>query len=176
MARIAVALAAGFEDSEFTVPVQRLRDAGHEVVVFGARAGALVEGKRGQSQATIEATPDDLDPEAFAALLIPGGHSPAQLRTQPAVVQFVRRFFSTGRPIAAICHGPQLLIEAGAVESRVLTSWPAVRGELERAGARWIDQDLVEDANLITSRKPEDLDVFCKALLERLTVQEGGEK
>lgn len=174
MARIAVPLAAGFEDSEFTVPFQRLREAGHEIVIVGPRAGVRVEGKRGRSQASIQCTPADLELDEIDALLIPGGHSPDRLHIEPDVVAFVRRFFHTGRPIAAICHGPQLLIEAGVVESRVVTSWLSVRKDLENAGARWIDQDLVEDANLITSRKPEDLDVFCKALLERLAAREGG--
>jgi protease I len=174
MARIAMPVAAGFEDSECAVPYQRLHDAGHEVIVLGARRGEVVEGKRGRTQASVQATPAELDVDRIDALVIPGGHSPDRLRTQPDVVDWVRRFFDTGKPIAAICHGPQLLIDAEVVDSRALTSWPSIRKDLENAGARWIDQDLVEDTNLITSRKPEDLEVFCKAILDRLARQEEG--
>jgi protease I len=174
MARIAMPVAQGFEDSECVVPYQRLRDAGHEVIVLGPKLGEVVEGKRGRTQASVQATPAELDVDAIDALVIPGGHSPDHLRTDPDVVEWVRRFFHTGKPIAAICHGPQLLIEAEVVDSRALTSWPSIRKDLENAGARWIDQDLVEDANLITSRKPEDLEVFCKAILGRLAQQQEG--
>lgn len=176
MARIAMPVAAGFEDSEFTVPCQRLREAGHEVIVFGPEAGEVVEGKRGRARAEIQATPGDLDVEEIDALVIPGGHSPDRLRTDRDLVAWIRRFFDTGKLIAAICHGPLLLIEAEVVESRALTSWPSIRKDLENARARWIDQDLVEDANLITSRKPDDLEVFCKAILERLRRREAGEQ
>lgn len=174
MARIAMPVAEGFEDSECAVPYQRLREAGHEVIVLGPKLGEVVQGKRGRTQAAVQATPAELEVDEIDALVIPGGHAPDRLRTDPELVDWVRRFFLTGRPIAAICHGPQLLIEAEVVDSRALTSWPSIRKDLENAGARWIDQDLVEDANLITSRKPEDLDVFCKAILERLAQREGG--
>lgn len=168
MARIAMPVAAGFEDSEFTVPHQRLRDAGHEVVVFGAKAGEAVEGKRGRATAHVERTAGELDPAGFDALVIPGGHSPDHLRTDTDVVDFVRRFCASGKLVAAVCHGPQLLIEADAVEGRTLTSWPSVRKDLENAGAHWVDREVVEDGPLVTSRKPDDLDAFCRAILERL--------
>lgn len=168
MARIAMPLAQGFEDSEFSVPECRLRDAGHEIVVFGSAPGEIVTGKRGEAQVTVQTTAEALDVDDIDMLVIPGGLSPDRLRTDRRVVDFVRRFFDSGKPIAAICHGPQLLIEAEVVDGRTLTSWPSVRTDLENAGATWIDQDLVEDSNLVTSRKPEDLEVFCKAILGRL--------
>lgn len=168
MARIAVPLADDFEDVEFTQPNERLAAAGHEVVVVGARRGETVQGKRHGASATIAAAAGEVDPEEFDTLLIPGGYSPDHLRMEAPVVDFVRRFAATDRPIAAICHGPQLLIEAGTVEGRTLTSWPSVRTDLENAGARWIDRAVVTDGNLITSRGPDDLDAFCDAVLARI--------
>jgi protease I len=168
MARIAIALAEDFEDSEFTVPADELKNAGHELTVFGEKAGEIVTGKKRQARATIEHTAADLDPSEFDALVIPGGYSPDHLRTDQDVVDFVKRFAATGKPVAAICHGPQLLIEADVVRGRTLTSYPAVRTDLKNAGAKWVDQAVVVDGNLITSRKPADLDAFNAAILESL--------
>jgi len=168
MSKIAVPLAEDFEDAEFSVPVERLCDANHEVVVIGAEAGGEVEGKRHRVIVGLDVAADTVDPSDFDMLLIPGGYSPDHLRTDPAVVSFVRRFCETGRSVAAICHGPQLLIEADAVRGRRLTSWPSVRKDLENAGATWVDREVVVDGNLITSRKPEDLDAFCDAVVHAL--------
>jgi protease I len=158
----------GFEDSEFSVPLQRLREAGHEVVIAGSVRGETVHGKRGDSEAPIERTAAEIAVVDYDALVIPGGHGPDRLRLDADVVRFTREFMARGKPVAAICHGPQLLIEADSVRGRTLTSWPSVRTDLVNAGARWIDQPVVEDGNLITSRKPDDLDAFCDTLLQRL--------
>ncbi|HEX5010394.1 MAG TPA: type 1 glutamine amidotransferase domain-containing protein [Planctomycetota bacterium] len=168
MARIAMLLGNEFEDSEFTVPRDRLAAAGHEVVIVGRRAGETVRGKRGEATATVAEAAEGLAADSFGALVIPGGHSPDALRTDEGVVDFVRRFARTGRPIAAVCHGPQLLIEAGLVRGRALTSWPSVRTDLLNAGARWEDREVVVDGNLITSRKPDDLPAFSRTLIDRL--------
>ena len=168
MARIAVVLAEDFEDSEFTVPVDQLQNAGHEVVVVGAKAGEIVTGKNRQARATIAHAAGEVDAGAFDALLIPGGYSPDHLRTDPAVVSLVRTFDQQGKPVAAICHGPQLLIEAGVVKGRTLTSYRSVRTDLENAGARWVDRPVVTDGHLITSRKPDDLDAFGAELIRHL--------
>ena len=168
MARIAMPLAEDFEDSEYTVPFERLREAGHEVVVFGPAGGETVQGKRGEARASVTATAEALEPDDFDALVIPGGYSPDHLRLDEATVAFVRDFCESDKPVAAVCHGPQLLIEAGVVEGRTMTSWPSVRTDLENAGARWRDAEVVEDGNFITSRKPGDLDAFCDAILARL--------
>jgi len=173
MARIAIPIGEDFEDSEFQEPYDRLLKAGHSVVVIGLEPGATVRGKKGTATATIEQTAADLDPADFDALVIPGGYSPDHLRTDEDVVDFVRRFFESGKPVAAICHGPQLLIEADVVEGRELTSWPSIRTDLQNAGATWIDEEVVEDDNLITSRSPEDLDPFCEAILDRLPLKIG---
>src|SRR5262249_10355932 len=151
LTRIAMPVGPDVEDAEFAVPFERLRDAGHDVVVFGPRAGEEMHGKREQVSVTTQQAARVLDPNGFAALVIPGGYSPDHLRMDESVVDFVRRFCSTGKLVAAICHGPQLLIEADAVRGRTLTSWPSVRTDLQNAGARWVDRQVVEGGKLITS-------------------------
>lgn len=168
MAKVAFVLADDFEDSEFQVPYDRLREAGHEVTVVGAEAGRSVRGKRGQSTYTLEAAPDQVDPDDFDALVIPGGYSPDKLRTDAGVVKLVQGVLEQDRPVAAICHGPSLLVEADAVRRRTVTSAPSIRTDLTNAGAAWVDREVVENGNLITSRKPGDLDAFVTALLRRL--------
>ena len=153
MSKIAMPVAQGFEDSELSVPYERLRKAGHELTVIGADPGMKVHGKRGKTSIEIDERASSLMPESFDALVIPGGHSPNRLRLDARLVDFVRRFFE---------------IEADVVRGRTLTSWPSVRRDLENAGATWIDRELVEDENLITSRKPEDLEAFCQAIESQL--------
>jgi protease I len=172
MARVVMPLAQDFEDSEFTVPFDKLKHAGHEVVVIGDKAGEIVTGKRGQARATIDRRAAGLNPDDFDALVIPGGYSPDHLRLNAEVVAFVAEFNATGKPVAAICHGPQLLIEAEVVEGHTLTSWPSIRKDLINAGAKWVDRETVVDGNLITSRKPADLDAFCDEILSRLHAAE----
>jgi protease I len=164
MATIAMPLAEGFEDSEFTVPYERLKRAGHKLVLIGRQKGAIVRGKRGEATAKIETTGRGLRPESFDALVIPGGHSPDALRLDEDIVDFVRGFMETHKIVGAVCHGPQLLIEADVVGGRTLTSWPSVRKDLINAGASWVDREVVKDGNLITSRKPDDLPAFVGAI------------
>lgn len=168
MAKVAMAVGEGFEDVELETPRSRLADAGHDVTFLGVERGATVHGKRGRAAVTIDHRADEVTPGDFDALVIPGGHGPDHLRLDAALVVFTRDFHGSGRPVAAICHGPQLLIEAGVVAGRTLTSWPSVRTDLINAGAHWVDQTVVEDGSLITARKPADLDAFCEALLSRL--------
>ena len=168
MAHVAFVLAPDFEDSEFRVPYDRLREAGHEVTVVGVEAGAELKGKKGKETFTVETTPDTVGAGDFDALVIPGGYAPDKLRTDEGVVSLVSKVFADGKPVAAICHAGSLLIEADAVDGRTVTSWPSIKTDLENAGATWIDREVVEDGNLITSRKPDDLDAFCAAILERL--------
>jgi protease I len=168
MARVAIIVGEGFEDSEFSTPFRRLRQAGHDIAVVGSKRGETLHGKRGKSEARIDHTATEIAVADYAALVIPGGHGPDRLRLDTGIVMFTHLFMASGKPVAAICHGPQLLIEAESVRGRTLTSWPSVRKDLINAGARWVDQPVVEDGNLITSRKPEDLDAFCDALLQRL--------
>jgi protease I len=170
MAKICMPLAEDFEDSEYSVPRERLAAAGHEVIVVGSQAGAEVRGKGGKKTTRVDAGADEVSARDFDALVIPGGYSPDHLRMDASVVELVKSFGETGRPIAAVCHGPQLLIEADLVKGRTLTSWPSVRKDLENAGALWVDSEVCVDGNIITSRKPDDLEAFSRAILERLSV------
>jgi protease I len=172
MSRVVMLVGEEFEDSEVAVPLERLKSAGHEVVVMGRDRGAVLVGKRGERSVEIGVTAESAYPDDYDALVIPGGHSPDHLRLAGDIVSFVHGFMATDKPVAAICHGPQLLIEAETVNGRTLTSWPSVRKDLLNAGAHWVDEPVVEDGNLITSREPGDLDVFCDALLTRLREEE----
>lgn len=168
MAKIAMPLGQDFEDDEFKIPYDRLRAANHEVVVIGTELGETLSGKNGKIIATVQCTPEQVEPSDFDAVVIAGGYSPDHLRTDPLMVDFVRRFAALERPLAAICHGPQLLIEADLVANKKITSWPSVRKDLQNAGAHWIDQAVCIDGPLISSRKPDDLEEFSQAIIERL--------
>jgi protease I len=159
-------LAEGFEDSEFKKPYDAFRDAGHEVVVIGKNKGDKIEGKNGKEKAKADLGIDDARPEDYQALFIPGGHSPDMLRAEPKFVEFVKAF--ADRPILAICHGPQLLITAEMVEGRRMTAWKTVQVDLENAGADVVDEEVVVDDNLVTSRKPDDIPAFIDRSLALL--------
>lgn len=166
--KIAVLLADEFEDSELTRPVDALKSAGHEVTIIGTEEGQCLEGKQGEASVTTDAAVADCDPSSFDALLIPGGHSPDHLRTDDDMVSFTKTMVEADKPIAAVCHGPQLLIEAGVVSGKRMTSFESVRTDLSNAGAEVVDEEVVIDMPFITSRKPDDLDAFSDALLARL--------
>jgi protease I len=167
MARIAFVLGNDFEDSELREPYKALHAAGHELEVIGVKAGEVVRGKHGE-QVTIDAAASERDPASYDALVIPGGYSPDHLRMDKHVVRFVQGFVRNDKLVAAVCHGPQLLIEADAVEGKKLTSWPSVRTDLLNAGAKWVDREVVVDGALITSRKPDDLPAFTAAIQKQL--------
>jgi protease I len=168
MSRVVVIIGNEYEDSEFEKPVKHLRSAGHEISILGKKKDDVIAGKRHESETRIETTAQEADLDDYDAMLIPGGHSPDNLRLDEDIVKFVRNFVQSGKPVAVVCHRPQLLIEAGVVQGRTLTSWPSVRTDLINAGAEWADREVVEDGNLITSRKPDDLEAFSKAFLQRL--------
>lgn len=171
--KIAVFLAKGFEDRELIEPVEALREAGAEVVVIGLfpedKEG--VPGKHG-TMVKAEALIDEVDQHDFDLLVIPGGKGPATLRLDQRVLGFVRDFNSDAKPIAAICHGPQVLVSAGLLEDRTATSFFTVARELKRAGAHFKNQPVVIDGNLITSRQPSDIPLFIDAIVTRLQTQE----
>jgi protease I len=168
MARIAMIADDMFEDVELRQPYDRLREAGHEVVLVGLEKGKQITGKQGREKRTIERGVQEVRAEEFDALVIPGGYSPDKLRTSRPMVAFTRAFFDQDKLVAAVCHAPSILIEADVTEGRTVTSWPSIRTDLINAGARWVDRALVEDGNLLTSRKPDDLPAFSEAILQRL--------
>lgn len=169
MARVAFVLGEDFEDSEFRVPYERLEQAGHQIRVLGKQAGQTVKGKQGKESVTIEAVASAAAADDFDAVVIPGGYSPDHLRTEQGVVALVRDIAQAGKPVAAVCHGPSLLIEADLVRGKTVTSWPSIRTDLTNAGARWVDEQVAQDGMLITSRNPSDLEAFSKAILDRLS-------
>jgi protease I len=168
MANVAVLVGQGFEDSELSVPVERMVEAGHTVRLIGIEAEEQLTGVKGRVRVVTDAAVRDHRPEEFDLLLIPGGKSPGALREDGAVLEFVQTFCRMGRPVAAICHGPQLLMAAGEGQGRVMTGAPDVQEELRAYGAQAVDEELVRDGAFITSRGPEDLDAFCVAILARL--------
>jgi protease I len=166
--KIACLLASGFEDSEFSIPQQALEDAGHQVTVIGIKKGEELKGKQGKSTTTADKGIADVRPEEFEALFLPGGHSPDTLRADDRVVAFVQKFYDLGRPILAICHGPQLLLSADRYKGYKLTAWKTVLGDLQKAGADVVDLEVVADGNVITSRKPDDIPAFVHESLKAL--------
>lgn len=169
MARIAFVLAEDFEDVEFTHPHDAANDAGHDTVVVGTDADGKLSGKRDEATVAVDTAVDRVTVDEFDALVIPGGYSPDKLRMDDGMVRFTSELVESGKPVAAICHAGQLLVEAGVVDGRTMTSWPSVATELKLAGANWVDQEVVVDGNLISSRSPDDLDAFTSTLLERLS-------
>jgi protease I len=166
---IAFLLTDGVEQVELTEPWRAATSA-------GARC-ELVSLKPGQIQAVnhddkadhfdVDRIVADVTPDAYDGLVLPGGvKNPDKLRTDPDAVEFVRTFWETGKPIASICHGPWMLVEAGVVQGRTLTSWPSLRTDIENAGGTWIDAEVHVDMGLVTSRKPDDLPAFCARMVE----------
>lgn len=168
MATVAFIATDDFEDVELTSPRDALQDAGHDVVFVGTDAGAQITGKRGEATVTTDRAAADVSADDFDALVVPGGYSPDKLRIDEDAVSFTTAFFDANKPVAAICHAGHLLAEAKVVQGRKLTSWPSVRNELELSGAEWVDEEVVVDGNLVTSRNPDDLPAFNAALLEQL--------
>ena len=169
---VAVLATDGFEYSELTEPKRLLEEAGAQVTVIAPGDASEIKGWKGGDWAGSVPVDMKLEEAAvadFDALMLPGGViNPDKLRTQPAAVNLVRSFAESGKTIAAICHGPWTLINAGQVEGRKVTSWPSLRQDLENAGARWEDHEVVRDGNLITSRKPDDIPAFANAVIEAL--------
>ena len=168
MAKVAFIVDEMFEDSEFRLPYDRIKEAGHDPVIVGLEAGKKLEGKKGDETITTDRAIADVSPEEFDALVIPGGYSPDKIRTDAGMVALTKSVFEADKPIAAICHAGWMLAEADIVRNRTVTSWPSIKTDLVNAGAEWVDQEVVEDGNLITSRKPDDLEAFTKTLLSQL--------
>ena len=167
--KVAILVADGFEQVEMTKPREALQQAGAETKIVSPRSGKI----QGMNHADkgdkfdVDLTLDETRPEDFDALMIPGGLiNPDELRANADALEFVRHFFSEGKPAAVICHGPWVLIDAGVVRGRTLTSWPNIKTDVKNAGAKWVDQEVVVDNGLVTSRKPDDIPAFNKKMIE----------
>jgi protease I len=168
MAKVAFIVDEMFEDSEFQMPYERVQEYGHDPVIIGLEAGKKLEGKKGTVSITTEKSIEDVSADDFDALVIPGGYSPDKIRSNEHMVAFTRGISEAQKPVAAICHAGWMLAEAGLVRGKTVTSWPSIKTDLLNAGANWVDQEVVEDDNIITSRKPDDLEAFTKALLSQI--------
>jgi protease I len=167
--KVAILVTDGFEQVEMTKPRQALDEAGAETKIVSLKSGQI----QGMNHADkgdkfdVDLTLDDARPEEFDALMIPGGlMNPDTMRANEDALEFTRHFFNEGKPVAAICHGPWVLIDAGVVRGRTLTSWPNIKTDVRNAGAKWVDEEVVVDNGLVTSRKPDDIPAFNKKMIE----------
>ena len=167
--KVAILVTDGFEQVELLQPREALDKAGAETKVVSLKEGS---GKgwdmtKWGKEVPADLTLDNAKPDDFDALLLPGGViSPDKLRMDPKAVVFVKAFFDAGKPVAAICHGPWTIIEAGAARGRKIASWPSLKTDLRNAGAEWVDKEAVTDGNLVTARKPDDIPAFNRAMIE----------
>jgi protease I len=165
--RVAMLVEEGFEDAELTGPMDGLLAAGVAVTVVGPAAGRQYTGKRG-AVVTSDAAAGRVTAADFDAVVVPGGYAPDRMRLRHAMVDLAREAFAAGKPVAAICHGPQLLISADILAGRTLTCWPSIAVDVRNAGGLYVDRPVAVDGNLITSRKPDDVPQFTAALLDAL--------
>jgi protease I len=166
--KVAILVADGFEQSELLEPRRALDGAGATTQVVSP-ADKKVKGwnhKEWGNEVPVDVSLDSAKADEFDALLLPGGvMNPDQLRMNPKAVEFVKHFTDSGKPVAAICHGPWTLVEAGAVRGHTMTSWPSLKTDLTNAGATWVDQEVVNDRGLVTSRKPDDIPAFNREMI-----------
>lgn len=169
--KIAVLAADGFEQDELLSPLEALKDANAETKIVSPAGGEIKGWKHIDwgKKVKVDVPLNEADADDFDALVLPGGvMNPDHLRQVPAAVEFVKSFFRAGKPVAAICHGPQMLVEADVVRGRKVTSYSAIKTDLKNAGARWVDEEVVVDNGLVTSRKPDDLPAFNVKLIEEI--------
>src|SRR4051812_31769759 len=168
---VAILATDGFEQSELEVPKKALEQAGAEVDVVAPKSGDIQGFKHFDKgdKVKVDCALNDVSAKDYDALVLPGGvFNPDALRTNEQAVSFVREFFQAHKPVGAICHGPWTLIEAGVVEGRTMTSVKSIRSDLRNAGANWVDEEVVVDNGLVSSRTPDDLDAFCSKLVEEI--------
>jgi len=169
--KIAILATDGFEQVELTEPRKTLEEAGATVEVIAPKSGEIRgwRSKEWGDKIKVDRALDHANIAEYDALVLPGGvMNPDHLRMEPKAVQFVKEFAQSRKPIAAICHGPWTLIEAGVVRGRKMTSWPSLRTDLKNAGANWVDEQAVVDGNFITSRKPDDIPAFSQKIIEMI--------
>lgn len=166
--KIATVISDLFEDVEYTDPAAAFKEAGHDVVTIEHEKGKTVKGKHGE-EVKIEVGIDEANPQDYDALFIPGGFSPDQLRADERFVQFAKHFMDEKKPVFAICHGPQLLISAKKLEGRDATGWKSIQVDMEYAGAKFRDEEVIVCQNqLVTSRQPDDIPAFNREALKLL--------
>ena len=167
--KVAILVADGFEQVEMTKPRQALDEAGAETKIVSLKSGKI-QGMHHADKGDrfdVDLAVDQARPEEFDALMIPGGLlNPDALRSNENALEFTRHFFREGKPVATICHRPQVLISAGLVRGRTMTSWAAIKADMRNAGANWVNEEVVVDNGLVTSRKPDDIPAFNKKMLE----------
>ncbi len=166
--KMAMLIEQDFEDIEVSEPLKIFREAGINVTIVGFQNSTEYTGKQKQANIMADLTPMMVVVRDYDVLYIPGGYAPDKMRLRPSMVDLVKKFVDAGKLIAALCHGPQVLISAGLVKGRRMTSWPSVAIDLKNAGAEWVDEPVVIDGNFITSRKPDDIPQFTKAIIEAL--------
>jgi protease I len=174
---IAILATDGFEQSELIKPKQALEEAGASTQVVSPTANKIKgwDHKDWGEEVSVDVPLKSADPSHYDALLLPGGvMNPDQLRMNPDAVKFVKSFIDQGKPVAAICHGPWMLVEAGAVRGRTVTSWPSLKTDIQNAGGTWVDEEVVESNGVITSRKPDDIPAFNREMIARFS--KGGAK
>ena len=167
--RVAILATDGVEQVELTEPRKALDAAGARTTVVSPKTGSIKgwNHDRWGESITVDQSLDDAREDQFDALMLPGGvMNPDQLRMNERAVQFVRSFFEAGKPVAAICHAPWMLVEADVVAGRSVTSWPSLRTDLRNAGGEWVDREVVTDQGLVTSRKPDDIPAFNRKMIE----------
>jgi protease I len=169
--RVALLVEDEFDDQEVTGPLDALRAFGATVTIVGPVRGTEYRGKKGHAVVTAELAAGAANAKDFDAVVIPGGHAPDKMRMRHAMVDLARDAMEAGKPVAAICHGPQVLISANVLRGRTLTCWPSIAIDVKNAGGLYVDKPVVEDANLITSRKPDDIPVFVEAIVRALTLK-----
>jgi protease I len=170
--KIAIVATDGFEQVELTEPKKALEEQGASVEVISPKAGHIKGWKFTDwgENTKVDKTFDQANPADYDGLVLPGGQiNPDKLRIEPKAVAFVKDFFNSGKPVGAICHGPWLLVEAGVVKRKTLTSWPSVKTDIRNAGGHWVDEEVVTDGNLTTSRKPDDLPAFNERLIREFS-------
>ena len=174
--KVAILATDGFEQAELLEPRKALDEAGATTQVVSP-AGKKIKGwdqKDWGKEVSVDVPLDSANAEEFDALLLPGGvMNPDQLRMNPTAVQFVKQFTDAGKPVAAICHGPWTLLEAGAVRGRTMTSWPSLKTDLKNAGASWVDKEVVNDHGVVTSRRPDDIPAFNREMIRRFSEGQG---